>query len=297
MKALTSLLTLGALIAALAVTVTEPLLARDPPRVKAEEGFALIQAAIADGSPKEVQWVVPTDAVIGQMKTLDEVRAWRAQVVETLKGVKTQKARESGDDAAAQYVSRSGDAVMEIALHYAEGRWYVSGRTAYEVAGRALAATCGKKPARVELDMRTRNDQWQGTAVSFAYASKDTESCKNRMDVFFCHNGDLHAVRGRIADLGKGKLPRNGGIPLGVEWQQKVPATKGHSYAVHCSRRGRSDFYAGFTVKKVSDDGVQLQWTLLAVGFGAPASIHEPSAATDRDGADGAPGLCGRNTR
>ena len=163
MKALVSLLALGTLVAVAAVTVTQPLLARDPPRVKAEEGFALIQAALEDGSPKEVQWVIPTDAVLGEMRTIEEVRAWRAQLVDTLKGVDLQKARESGDDAAAQYVSATGDAVMEMALRYGEGRWYVNGRVAYEVAGRALAASCGKKPAKVALDMRTQGSQWQGT--------------------------------------------------------------------------------------------------------------------------------------
>ncbi len=294
MHARTLLLTLGALIALVGVAVTEPLLARDPPRVKAGKGFALIQTAIRDGSPKEAQWVLPTDAVIGRMTTLREVRDWRAQMVETLGGVKLQKARESGDEAAARYVSSSGDAVMEILLRYGDGRWYVNGTSPYQVAGRALAAARGKSFARVELAKRTRNDQWNGTAISFIYASKDTRSSKSRMDVFYCHNGDLHAVRGQIAELGKGKLDSKGGVPLGVEWKDTVPARKGYSYAVHSTRRGISDFYAGVVVKKVDDETVQLEWTLLAAGLGSPTSIHEPSVPTDRNGADGAPGLCGR---
>ena len=100
-----------------------------------------------------------------------------------------------------------------------------------------------------------------------------------------------------IAPLGNGELDPKGGIPLGVVWGHQVRAENRHSYAVRCTRSGVSDFYAAFTVKKVDDDGIEIEWTLLTGGLGAPESIHEARRADDNDGADGKPGLCGRNAR
>ena len=116
------------------------------------------------------------------------------------------------------------------------------------------------------------------------------------MDVWFCQHNDFHTGRG-IADLGKVKLDKVEGMPVGVTWRDWADVQKGHSYALHCKDERDRDFYVKFSVKKIRRGAVEIEWTLLTDGLGAPPSIHEANPLLSNDGADGSAGLCGGKMR
>lgn len=177
-------------------------------------------------------------------------------------------------------------------------RWRLASLTQYVTAGADLAARTGQKPARVTLDLRTTNGPYGTSAYCFRYATQDAKACKNRVDLWACHNEDFHARRTTsLVDMGKGKLRSVDAVPMGVEWSRTLPIEVGHVYVAHCDDPRDRDFYVKFRVRSFQGSQVEIEWTLLTGGFGAPADIHTPEVLTSMDGADGTDGLCGRHAR
>jgi hypothetical protein len=144
--------------------------------------------------------------------------------------------------------------------------------------------------------MRTTNNSYGTSGYCFTYVTGDPALCKNRMDIWFCHNQDIHTRgEGRIADLEKVSPKKVKGLPLGLEWSKSVAARKGHTYVLHCKDRRDRDFFVKFKVTKLRRAIAELEWSLLATGFGAPSNIREARPLLSNDGADGCDGLCGKN--
>jgi hypothetical protein len=270
-----------------------PVTADTSDRPTAEQGFAAIVKAVKSGEAKEVAWVLPESAVRDVTSNAAEVQSWRDGMIETLSAAKLKGAREEGDDAVVRISLRTG--TFELPLQYREDRWHVASGIVYLVAGKQLKKARGRKAARFHLDMRTTNKQWKGTCYSFVYATGNPDACKNRMSVWFCHNGDLHTSGGgRVTDIGEGVLDPNAGLPVGAAWGRSAPATAGHVYVVQCKRAGVFDFFATMRITSMDSDGLDAEWTLLTGGPGIPASIHKEQQDDSNDGSDGNPGLCGR---
>jgi hypothetical protein len=49
-----------------------------------------------------------------------------------------------------------------------------------------------------------------------------------------------------------------------------------------------------FRVRSLKRDCVEVEWTLLSLGWNAPATIQAPQPLVSNDGADGSDGLCGK---
>jgi len=213
-----------------------------------------------------------------------------------LAGAACLDAREEGEEAVLSFRTRDDrSATRELLLRKEDGQWRVAAPRSYAVAGDALAARCGRKAPRLTLRMRKDNGPYGESAFSFTHVTADPEQCKNRMDVWFCHNGDLHAASASvIADLGKGSLSKVKAIPAGAAWKDCVAAVKGHAYVLHCRHADRMDFYVKLVVREVKADRVELEWSLLSDGLGCPPDIHAPQPLVSNDGADGCDGLCGK---
>jgi len=206
-------------------------------------------------------------------------------------------AEEEGDEAVLSFRTRDDrGTTRDLLLRREDGQWRVAAPRSYAVSGDALAARCGRKAPRLTLRMRTDNGAYGASAFSFTHVTSDPEQCKNRMDIWYCHNGDLHAASASvIADLGKGSLSKVKAIPAGAEWRDSVAAEKGHAYVLHCRHADRMDFYVKLVVREVKADRVELEWSLLSDGLGCPPDIHAPQPLVSNDGADGCDGLCGRS--
>jgi len=284
--------------AALAALAVPPAAAKDEARPTAEEGVAAIVAAARAADAEALARALPDSVVRRVFRTAEALASWRAGMTEAFTAATVEDVRESGDDAVVRMAADGR--TFELPLRFAGGHWHVASPWAYDVAGARLAEARGPRPATVALAVRNEDRQWRGTAYSFAYATDDPEHCKNRMNVWLCHCGALHANSGdsRIADIGRSRaLDTKGGIPLGATWAGKATAAAGHSYVVHCVRDDTFDFYAILRVEKLTDAGAEIRWTLLTGGRGAPRSIHSPQRDESNDGGDGAPGICGESAR
>lgn len=185
---------------------------------------------------------------------------------------------------------------LELSLLRSAQGWRLDSPYAYATSGKALERSNGSKPAHTQLKLRRTNKTYGATAYSFRYASGDAQACKNRMDIWVCHNDDIHASKdGRLVDVGKKKLSAVKRVPVGSKWARTVPIEKGHVYVMHCKDRRDRDFYVKFRVKSFKRSTVDLEWMLLTGGFGAPVDIHTAEALTDGSGADGCDGLCGKS--
>ena len=223
----------------------------------------------------------------------------RRDLASTLENATVTDVRQAGADAIVVFANpadRELKATREIELQLEGSYWLIKNARTYTVSGLGLKHRQGKKTARARLMERTVNGPYGASAYSFTYVTGDAAKCKNRMDVWFCHHGDFH-TRNRIADLGTVKLASVKGIPIGVEWKQWANVEKGHIYVLLCQDVRDRDFYVKFRVKKKKRGAVELEWTILAEGFGAPPSIHEANPLLSNDGADGADGLCGGKMR
>ena len=228
----------------------------------------------------------------------EQVQAWRREGVARLAAAEVLKVREDHDDA---YVRvRLADGEAEVPLRWTAGRWALGAPREWLVRGAALDAANGEAAATIRLAAFTDPDSYGPSAFSFTYVTQDPKACLNRMDVWYCRNGDLHrAGDGGFQDLGRGRLEKAGTIGLGGPWTDTVRPRKGGLYVLHVRRPGRTDFFVRLRATAVSREEVSFEWSLLSLGDGAPASIHEaqPWHATDPNvgepGADGAPGLCG----
>jgi len=222
----------------------------------------------------------------------DEAEPRRLTLAETLQAALITNVRQKGDEAAVA-LKTPDDAKngreREVFMRREEGRWRISGGSTYVVASH------GEKPAKVRLTMRTTNSTYGTSAYCFTYVTSDPALCKNRVDIWFCHNKDFHVRYNRIADLENVSLKSVKRVPIGLEWSRKAAVRKNHTYVVHCVDPRDRDFFVKFRVTRAKRGIVQLEWTLLAVGYGAPKTIHEAQPLLSNDGADGCEGLCGKN--
>ena len=267
-------------------------------RPSAKDGFAKIQDAAAKKDPELLDVLLPSKFVEGRRDSNAEaVKSWREGFALSLASAKLLDAREDGDDALVQL--QIGDNVAILPLHFGGSRWVVAAAQAYVTKGKALSRTNGTAPVPVKLGMRTTNSAYGDTAFSFGHVTSDASICKNRMDVWFCHNGDLHGARNAtIADVGATTRAAVEWLPAARTLQREAHAVPGHAYVVHCwDDRGDEDFYAKLAVSGVGADSVAFTWQVLALGPGAPPSIKKPNPVDpkDRTGADGCDGLCGKN--
>jgi hypothetical protein len=268
-----------------------------PPRPTAMDGFAKIQAAVTANDPELLDVLMPAKLVEGRRDPdKDAVAKWRAALGKSLAAAKALEAHEDGDDAQVRLSAGGGEAL--VLLHFGGTRWIVSSALSYPLAASAAAAKLGRGD-RTHLGIRTTNDDYGDTAFSFRYVTSDAEACKNRMNVWFCHNGDLHATRGStVADAGESATTEMRWLPSASAFGTKAHATAGHSYVVHVlDERYATDFYVELAVIRADDTGLDFTWQVLASGLGAPASTKKavPLARDDRDGADGCDGLCGKD--
>ncbi len=171
--------------------------------------------------------------------------------------------------------------------------WRIASGRSLVLSGNELAKRCGTKPARARLSMRMTNDSYGAGAYSFTCVSGDMKKFKNRADVWFCHNQDLH-VKGEAVDLGKVALQTVNAIPVDGAWTKLVQAKPGHTYVLRCGADKRRDFFVALHVKRIKRGVLEFEWTLLAVGWGAPLSIHAEHVTEEvaRAGTDGPDGLC-----
>ena len=212
---------------------------------------------------------------------------------------KVRSVAEKGDCAVVAFeTAADGEKVRRgVLLRKVGEKWLLDCAGSFVLEGPALDAARGKKPAKASLAMRTDNGPYGQSAYSFTYATGDVQSCKNRADIWFCHNNDFH-VRGAIADLGKQALKKADSIPVDAKWSRTARAEPGHTYVVRCGADERRDFFVAFRVARIRRGVAELEWTLLAGGRNAPASIHEAQPLSEKDqraGSDGTDGLCGKN--
>ena len=223
----------------------------------------------------------------------DEAEARRLALAEILQAALITNVREKASEAIATLKTRAdikNRVERELLLRREGGRWRIaSGRTYVVVSDTG-------KPAKVRLTMRTTNGPYGTSAYCFTYVTGDPALCKNRMDLWFCHNKDFHAGRGgRIAHLGKISMKKVTGMPLGLDWRQTIKVRKGQTYVLHCRDPRDRDFFVKFKVAGLRRGIVQLEWALLTRGPGAPQDIREARPLLSNDGADGVAGLCGKN--
>jgi hypothetical protein len=223
----------------------------------------------------------------------DEAGKQRLALAETLRDALITEVRERGDEAIATIKTKAdirNGVARELLLRRDGGAWRIARGRTYVLPGDT------GKPARVRLAMRTTNGPYGASAYCFTYVTGDPALCKNRMDLWFCHNGDLHA-RGesRIAVLGIINPKNVTRLPLGTAWKRTIRARKSRTYVLHCLDRRDRDFFVKFKVTKLWREVVELEWSLLSGGFGAPRDIREAQPLRSNDAADACDGLCGKN--
>ena len=233
------------------------------------------------------------------VRDVERGRADLTGILAELEKAKIAKVVENGDRALVTfYEPRSSEAVTRaVLMERTAGKWLLGSARSYVVESKTLKASRGKKAATVQMSMRTKNGAYGRSAYSFTYASGDMVKYKNRADIWFCHNHDFH-VKGAIADMGKTSLKKVKSIPVKAKWGRTARVEAGHTYVVRCGKGKRRDFFVAFRVKRIKRGTVELEWTVLAGGFNAPASIHEPVELSEEDqraGSDGTDGLCGKN--
>ena len=266
-------------------------------RPTAEAGFAAIQAAASSVDTPVLEKCLPAKLVAKwTVHAKDRAGPWRADFAGVLSRVVPTGVRESGDAAFARWTYGAPPATWELPLAFDGTRWNVDAPWAYVVAGGVLARANAKGLARVKLTARRENGPYGTSAFSFTHVTQDPAQCKNRMDVWYCHNGDLHfrgetkAAATEFADLSKPD-----GIPSDLVWKSTLAARAGTVYAVHCLRPDRMDFYATMRVTSCSAGAAEFEWRLLAAGPNAPVSIVKPQPLTTKDADDACDGLCGKS--
>ncbi len=264
-------------------------------RPTAEEGFKAIQEVVKGADADMLEVVIPGKIQDRRMKD-EEVAAWREKLARRIAKASLLRAREGGTEAVARFSSERGEE-SEIALHFTGTRWVVASPDAYQVRGRFLDTARGSSTAKATLVARTEKDRdYAKSAYSFAHVTGDPNLCKNRMNIWLDANcGQIHARgEGRIAVVPGDSPDKVDSIPVGVEWVQTATPEKGRVFVVHCKRPGTSDFFVACSVEAAAGDSVGLEWTLLAAGPGAPATIHKAQPLKSNDGMDGCDGMCGK---
>lgn len=256
-------------------------------RETAQDALTRIQEAAARPTHEGFRKLFTRDAFGRARKEEAEMQC--LALAETLQAARVTDVRQKSDEAIATLTLRTGVS-RELLLRRERGQWRIASGRTYGPPGN------GGKPAKVRLTMRTTNGPYGTSAYCFTYVTGDPALCKNRMDLWFCHNEDFHASKdGRITHLGKVALKRVKAVPLGFAWSKSIAARKGHTYVLHCKDPRDRDFFVKFKVTKLRRGVVELEWSLLTGGFGAPRDIHEVRPLRSNDGADGTDGLCGKN--
>jgi len=218
-------------------------------------------------------------------------------LLDELSGAEISSVEAKGARALVSFEKPGEDGVRRgVLMEQAAGEWKLACASSFVLEGGSLDEARGRRPAKVRLGMRTDNGPYGPSAYSFTYATGDMKRYKNRVDLWYCHNGDFH-VRGAVADVGKRSLKSVKSIPLDAKWGRVVRAEKGHCYVLRCGADERRDFFVALRVKRLKKVMVELEWTLLAGGRNSPASIHEAQPLDEqaqRSGADGTDGLCGK---
>lgn len=266
-------------------------------RPSAKDGFkALVERTTPGDTPAHPE-ALPKDLAPREAQR-DEaaLAAWRRETVIRLGKAAVKAVREKGDRALV-HAELDGETV-EIPLRWDGARWALDAPQEYVVTPATLGKANAAGALRVSLDMRKTNGAYGGSAYAFTWMSKDAEAVKNRVDVWYCHNGDLHVSgEGEIADVGGIALAKAARIPVEAAWSDgSVKPQKGRTYVVRCRRLNSHDYYVALRVEKVTPTGLEFTWTLLALGAGGPKALDAPAPPPDPlDGADGFDGLCGKN--
>jgi hypothetical protein len=276
-------------------------------RISATEGMELIVRYSKEKDADLLELTMPEKLVEGR-EGFDEpenVTAWREGLAREIAAAKKVTVAESGDRGVARFEAKPRGTEKLLILAWNGRRWILDCAQSYLVKGKLLKRARGRGPAHVELTARQNNQGWTGNAWSFAYATGTPDQCKNRMSIWYCKYGDLHAVGDcRIATAGRKKLDDVEAIDPAWEFGRHVEPHAGEVYAVHCLDAGRGidcrgiDFYAKLAVTSVDKGAINLDWEILAAGPGSPTTIHEPNPVADpRSGADGCDGMCGGKMR
>jgi hypothetical protein len=271
------------------VLLAGPGLAGD--RETAKEAITRIQEAAARPDHAGYRGVF-TDDAFGKPRE-GEAEKQRLALAKTLQAALITGVRQKGSEAIATLKTPAdikSRVARELLLRREGSQWRIASGRAYVLPGDV------GKPAKVRLTMRTTNGPYGASAYSFAYVTSDPALCKNRVDIWFCHNGDFHTgTEGRITDLETVSPKKVKSVPLGADWSRTIAVRKGHTYVLHCRDSRDRDFFVKFKVTKLRRGIAQLEWSLLAKGHGAPRSIQEAQPLRSNDGAAGAAGLCGKN--
>ncbi|MFT7463962.1 MAG: hypothetical protein ACI9EF_002310 [Pseudohongiellaceae bacterium] len=262
----------------------------------AKDGFAQIQAIIQVDDAPELQTVMPSGAFLPWGD--DQVDALRLLLVQDLRDAQVVSIQEAEGRAVVRFQRADEEFEREIPLRVAGDTWQVAAPRSYPVSGAELKKRQGRKPAKAKLVMRTENIPYSDCALSFVYATDDPDECANRMDLWYCHNSDLHGIGGnRIADLGEIKIKKVMGLAVAPDWGKTVQLKEKHSYLVHCQSHARSDFFVVLYVKKQKRDTADIEWTLLTGGLAAPPAISSPQSIASDSPVPSEPfaGLCGKN--
>ncbi len=268
--------------------------AQDAP--PAEEGFRALVRACKSGKPEEMEKLLPP--VAGRSVTgndRERTLAWRTEFAAAHGKATFKEAREGGGAAVVRYRVAGSQDEFELPLRLDGTAWVADAPLGYLVRGKALDLANGRGPAKVKLSARASNDQYGTSAFSFAHVTGDAARCLNRMDLWYCHNGELHAV----ADGGTVRVAADdpadvAGIPLASRWKHTLVPEAGGVYVVHCRREEHRDFYVKILVKEIDQQQMQFEWSLLAGGFGSPPDIHAPRPLESKDAPDGFDGLCSK---
>ncbi len=264
----------------------------------AAEAFRALQEACRFADATAVKKALPDEIGQGMVgKGAKEIAAWREEFASLLAKSEFREAREAGDGAVARCLSPRGGEI-EVVLQRVKGAWTVASPLAYLVSGKALDAANGKGPAALRLSARTANGEYGESAFSFAHVTRNPAECANRVDLWYCHNGDLHAAGdGRLARVAGKDLAAVAGIPAGAAWKETLAPEKGGLYVVHCRRDRHRDFFVKARVAAIDEKRVDLEWALVGAGFGSPATIRSAQPLAARDGPDAYDGLCAKGAK
>lgn len=247
---------------------------------QADDVADALRAALRAQGPKAAEVLMPDDLFPDRA----QAAAQREILKEELRGAKIARTWHSATQAVARIHGRGSTSDL---LFSRRGRqWVLASPRLYPVLSSKDLA-----PSVVRLTERVRNDGYGTSAWSFTHVTGRPDLCKNRMDVWLCQSGELHAVNGRIADVGVVPLDDMTHVPVGVAWRGSAAARVGSSYVVWC-RDQRRDFFVKLRVRQRKRGVVELAWDLLTGGLEAPADTTTARPIDGPDGADGFAGMC-----
>ncbi|MGQ0613664.1 MAG: hypothetical protein ACT4PV_08010 [Planctomycetaceae bacterium] len=263
-------------LASLFCLLATPLVGEEE-RASAQEGFETLRGSfLRQRSRRTLSLLLP-----GVVAPTDndpwvhvDVNVLRQTLAEEISLAVVRDVRERAGEAVLRF-SLPGDSLeKEILLSRTARGWVVTSGRAFTVNGPSLARARGPHPARIRLEARAAPDAYGGSGYSFILVTGSPGDSGNRIDLWACANGELHATgNNRIAPLGEGSLARVRGLPLDPAWQETSAVEAGRLYLVHV--RTRADFYVLLQVTGALPGLVEADWTLLTDGWNAPRSIHE----------------------